>query len=665
MQPAEKKHKNKRIITVGFLLALIWLGMTARIFNLQVLKRHHYAGLAVKQSVRRNIIPPQRGEIYDRNGEKLVMNASVKLKSSGEKEGNERQLKRVAPFGHLAGQVLGNIGRDGYGQLGLEYDQDKVLRGTDGWKYARYDVARRYHPGFAEQKKAPVDGLSLVTTLDAKIQRIAEQALERGLKRVDALMGTAIIIHPPTGDIIAMANYPFYDPNLRHRSDLTGWKNSAISKVYEPGSTFKIITASSVIEEGFVQPRDTFFAEDGVYRLNRALIKDTKPRGNITFAEAMAYSSNIVMVKAALRLDPQTLYQYIRSFGFGMKTGIALPAEEGGSFKTVKHWSSRTQITLAWGQEIGATPLQVAMACAAIANNGVLMKPRIIKEQKNSRGKTVKEILPRRVRQVVSAETADKLRKMLASVVEMGTARKIYSERYPIAGKTGTAEKIDEETGQYQEGKFHSSFVGMVPVDDPEYVCLVLLDEPKKDKHGGSCAAPIFRDIMERIISIPGSRLAARMGNTGMAPETLSSGLPSSPLTLKFGNSLQNIRKAGSSLLANQLGRLSWTDNFNFLKGKGLPEIKKAEIALTKNDPGMTDVPSAEEERQAEGSFSRCEWRMPDVRSLSLRDALLKLKDLDVKIKYQGTGRVIMQSPAPAALVKKGTVCRLRLRWKS
>ncbi|MBF0430372.1 MAG: transpeptidase family protein [Fibrobacteria bacterium] len=614
---------NKRILTLGFVLALVWVGMAARVFHVQVLQKDEYAKMARKQSIRRNIIQPRRGEIFDRHGEKLVANASVELSFPGgnSRKRNERvrKLKRVAPFGHLAGQVLGNIGRDGYGMLGLEYDQDKVLRGVDGWTYARYDVSRHYHPGLQEERKEPIDGVDLKTTLDIDFQRIAEQALERGVKKVSARGGTVILVKPQTGDILAMASYPFYNPNRRSPEDMKGWRNSAISKVYEPGSTFKIVTTAAALEENKLGPFDTLFAENGEYHINGAVVKDTRARGRISFTQALAYSSNVCMVKASLMLSPQNFYQYIRSFGFGMKTGVPLPAEEGGYLKKVKNWSGRSQVTLAWGQEISTTPLQVVMACAAVANGGVLMKPRIILEKTDRKNNHSEKVEPRQIRRVISEATSAKLRKMLTAVVDYGTAESIKTDKYSIAGKTGTVEKINKETGEYMKGRFHSSFVGMVPADKPEYVCLVLIDEPEIDKYGGASAGPVFKEIMDRIITFKGSRLALGSKQIKEQVNNTNSKTPKMKLAGIFSEEFS-----------------SWGDSQN--------ETKEDRTKLAVHE-------------------LRHDGRMPDLRGISLRNALSQLRFMDVQVRYKGVGQVVKQSPAPGVKVKKGNVCRLTLKW--
>ncbi len=613
---------NKRIITIGAFLILAWIGMMAKVMHVQLIKNSYYTNMAERQSMRRTIIAPERGEIFDRKGRVLVQNAQVELSFSDGKKEKQRELNRVAPYGKLAGQVLGNISKDGYGQMGLEYDQDKVLRGVDGWKYARYDVKRHYYPGVDEQSKESMNGQSLVTTIDVDIQKITEQALERGVERTKSQRGVAIVVDPFTGDVLSMANYPFYNPNRRTKADLKGWKNMAISKLYEPGSTFKIITSAAVFEEGKVNPSDIFYGEKGRWQYNGALVHDTKPHEKFSFKEAMAYSSNIAMAKSALMLKPSVHYKYIRSFGFGMKTGIELPAEEGGTLRPVDEWSSRTQITLAWGQEINATPLQVTMAVAAVANGGMLMKPRLIKEIKDEKGNVIKEIPSKKVRRVVSPETTEKLKEIMTAVVEFGTAKNLKSERYSIAGKTGTAEKIDPKTGTYMKGHFHSSFVGMVPVENPKYVCLVLMDDPQLDKYGGSSAGPVFKEIMDRLVSTPSSDLIVEK------PTTIDS---------RDNKHAKNEKKVSIHMAS--------------FGGNGEEEGQL--LNQRKVSPAKHEL----EDFQTQS--------MPDLRNLSLRDAIIRLKDFEVEVNYSGIGNVVTQSPAPNSKVSRGIKCTLKLGQSS
>ncbi|MEO7425237.1 MAG: penicillin-binding transpeptidase domain-containing protein [Fibrobacteria bacterium] len=624
---------NKRILTLGLLLAIAWFGMILRVAWVQVVRSGFYREMAASQSIRRNVVAPKRGEILDRDLQKLVVNADVELQSQAysDAKGNltaarMRKLSRVCPQGFLAGQVLGTVGKDGYGQLGLEYFLDKELRGTDGWKYLRHDVKNHYYPGFEERRKEAINGANVVLTIDSKLQEIVEHALERGVQKSGAKQGVAIIVDPYTGDILSMANYPFYNPNTRDGEDKDAWKNQAVVKVYEPGSTFKIITSTALLEEKLIKPTDTLDGENGQYKLSGQIIRDTHARGRISFTDALAYSSNICFAKASARLKPETFYKYIRSFGFGMKSGVGLPAEESGVLKAVGEWSGRTQATMAFGHEISTTPLQVAMAAAAIANGGMLMKPRIVKAFADNEGRVIQELPVRRVRRVMSQGTADQVKAMMAAVVEYGTASDIKSDRIALAGKTGTAEKIDAETGKYVHGLFNSSFLGMAPVDRPEFVCLVLLDEPSMLKYGGQSAAPIFREIVDRVLANPDYPLARRASKPSAALDTSMA--------------------------------ISDVPGFSFAQARQpLPQ------ALSRTESQASAPSSPETFPQAPSQAKMDSPLMPDLNNYTLRDALSRLRNLGLDVEYSGTGRIIRQEPAMGTPVKAGQKCTLTLGW--
>ncbi len=604
---------TSRIAFIGAAFGLVWASLVARVLYVQVVKSGHYQGVSENQSVRRDVLPPGRGEIFDRHGERLVVN--LRDGSSDDRRGS-----RISPNGRLAGQVLGTVGRDGYGQSGLEFHLDRELRGIDGWRYSRRDHRGRLAPGAADQIHLPVDGLGVRLTLDARVQSVAEHALERGVLRTGARAGVAVVVDPRTGDLLALANYPFFDPNGRRAPDSDSWRNRAVAMVYEPGSTFKVFTAAALMEEGRIAPTDTVDGEGGAWQVGGMRIRDTHPLGRITFTEAMAYSSNIVFSKASTSIDAVTYYKYMRSFGFGMRSGVSLPAEESGLLKPVASWSGRTQQTMAFGHEISATPLQMAMAFAAIANGGVLMRPRLVKEWIDGSGRVVQEEPVRSVRRVLSEKTAEELRNMLTGVVNHGTAAGIRHPTLQIAGKTGTAEKIDPETGRYLQGRFNSSFAGMVPADQPTFVCIVILDEPEKFKYGGQAAAPVFREITDRLAEE--GRWLQRHG-------------------MVVRGEVRDAEAPRPALASFRFPR--------FLGGgRSSEEASMARVA----EASASRSPSA----VAPGG-------MPDLRGESLRDALRSLRALGIEVEYSGEGRVTGQSPAPGARLPRGEIARLTLGW--
>lgn len=604
---------SDRIVTLGAIFGLLWLVLVARVAFVQTVQAPHYRAIAEGQSVARDVLLPARGEILDREGVRLAVNVRDKSGS--------RTMGRLSPNGPLAGQVIGMVGRDGYGQSGLELQLDRDLRGIDGWRTIRRDAKRRYAPGASDQIQPPVDGRDVRLALDARVQSIAELALERGVQRTGAKGGTAVVVDPRTGDVLALANYPFFDPNAPRSRDASTWKEHGVSLVYEPGSTFKAFVAAALMQEGLIRPTDTVDAENGRWQVAGQWIRDTHPMQRVSFADAVAHSSNIVFAKVSTRISPVAFYKYMRSFGFGMKTGIPLPAEETGLLKPVEKWSGRTQQTIAFGHEVSSTPLQLAMAFAAIANDGVLMRPRLVMSWTDADGKVVREEPVRQVRRVLSPEVAAELRRVLTGVVERGTATAIRHPYVSIAGKTGSAQKIDPETGRYVEGSYYASFAGMAPAENPAFVCVVVMDEPRQHKYGGQAAAPVFREILDRMAE---RRIA---GDWGVPPDTLAP-----RVTGKADIKAARAEFAGAG--------------------------KKIQAAQ-----GEKPGPSFERKGVAEASRRSEPGHMPDLRGAALRDALLRLRALGVEAEYAGEGRVREQAPPPGTPLRRGDRARLVLGW--
>jgi cell division protein FtsI/penicillin-binding protein 2 len=624
---------SNRLAGLGVAFALLWVILIVRVAYIQVLQASHYREIAQGQSVARDVLPPARGEVFDREGTRLVVNVPGR-------DGASRGGSRLAPNGPLAGQVIGMIGRDGYGQSGLELFLDADLRGTDGWRYTRRDVKRRYAPGASDQIHPPVDGLGVRLTLDARVQSVAELALERGVLRTGAKSGVVVVLDPRTGDILALANYPFFDPNAKRAQGAENWRNNAVAMVYEPGSTFKVFTAAALLEEGRIHANDTIDAEGGRWQIGGQWIRDTHAMDRVSFAEAVAHSSNIVFAKVSTRITQVAFYKYLRSFGFGMKTGVSLPAEESGLLKPVENWSGRTQQTIAFGHEVSVTPLQLAMAFGAIANGGVLMRPRLVHSWVDGEGRVVRGENVREVRRVLSPRSAAALREMMAGVVDHGTAKDIKHPFITIAGKTGSAQKIDPETGRYIEGRYNASFAGMAPADKPAFVCVVVVDDPRQFKYGGQAAGPIFREILDR--------LAERgIGGDWMPPPEIIATAP---------------KNRGTNIGTN-----TPAESGTRTKGTGSAMIAAAEYHRpgTHSGKGMENGIKATQDRgvgtRSAVALDRNE--MPDLREATLRDALVRLRALGVEVEYTGEGRVTEQVPAPGTPLHKGARAQLKLGW--
>lgn len=413
------------------------------------------------------------------------------------------ESKRVYPKASLFGHLLGFAGIDNQGLEGIELKYDATLSGEKGRLVLERDgLGKSIFPeNFNYIQPAP--GKDLHLTVDEVIQYVSERELDRVVKATGAKGGTVVALDPWSGDILSMAVQPKFNPNdnrpLKPSQSQWKWRNRTISDYYEPGSTFKIVTAAAAIEEGLIEPEELIDCEEGAYPVRGTVIHDHDPMGVIPFSEVMAHSSNIGMVKVAEILGPDRLLKYARSFGFGERLGVDLLGESPGLLRKKSAWSRRSLASIAIGQEIGATPLQVVTAASVIANGGWLMTPRILKTARNTEGDWGNE--PQIRRRVLSEKTAKTMVNILEKVISpVGTAQLAAVPGYRVAGKTGTAQKINPETGRYDKEKFVSSFVGFVPAEDPAVVILVMVDEPRGVAYGGTVAAPVFSSIAKEVL---------------------------------------------------------------------------------------------------------------------------------------------------------------------
>jgi len=407
--------------------------------------------------------------------------------------GFEREHKRFYPRGELAAHLLGWAGMDNEGMEGLELALDDVVAGSSGRVLALRDARGKKFMKLIQ--RAPQPGNSVVLAIDEPIQYIAQRELERAMEETRAAAGTVIVTDPRTGDILAMANLPTFNPNRPGDSPAAARKNRAVVDTYEPGSTLKVITMAAALEKGLVRPSEVIDCERGAIRIGRARIRDHKPFGLLTASEILQESSNVGAIKIGMRLGEQDLYDYLRRFGLGERTGIGLPGESRGLLREPARWSRVSQASLSFGQEIGVTPLQLVTAISAVANGGRLQPPRLVLSVLDTEGRVLEERAPRPSRRVIEEETARALRRMMLSVVEEGTAKAARIDGFSVAGKTGTAQKIGPE-GTYSPDRFVASFAGFVPASRPELAILVVLDEPRGNLyHGGDIAAPVFRRI--------------------------------------------------------------------------------------------------------------------------------------------------------------------------
>lgn len=407
---------------------------------------------------------------------------------------------RVYPQKTLAAQTVGFTGVDGKGLEGLEFYFDDQLKGSDGnfivLKDARADV-------FNAEKNSDYNfnGNDLVLTIDQAVQYLTEKALREAVVDSSAKSGIAMVMVPKTGAILAMAHYPLLNPNSYKKYDKQLWRNRAITDPFEPGSTMKMFTASAAVEHGGCKPTSIFYCENGEYDIGKHTIHDTHPYGWLTLTDVIKYSSNIGAYKIVKKIGPEALHKTLKNFGFGEKTGINCPGETSGFLASYKNWRNIDVGTISFGQGISASPLQLITAISAIANNGLLMKPYIVRTILDKNGQAIKSFGPTPVRQAISPKTADTVKNILASVTtKEGTGFNAILDGYTVCGKTGTAQKVDK-TGRYARGKYISSFIGFAPVEDPEVAILVIIDEPTKNHYGGIVAAPAFKKIAQETLT--------------------------------------------------------------------------------------------------------------------------------------------------------------------
>ena len=410
------------------------------------------------------------------------------------------EARRFYPKGTLLAHVLGFAGIDSQGLEGLENGYDEYLRGRVRRVVLQRDALGRVIIPESRRKPQAFSGHAISLTIDEVIQYLAEQALERAVRDTRAQGGAVLVMAPKTGQMLAWALWPTFDPNHIRQASPERWRNRGVTDPYEPGSTLKVVLTAAALELNRVGPDTLLYAGDGEVPISGTVIHDHEKAGWVTVREAIRRSSNVAFVKMSWELGPERVYRFLRTFGFGEKTGIDLPGESIGILKPPDQWSQRTLPSLAIGQEIAVTPLQLLTAVSAVANEGWLMRPFLVRKISDQQGRSVWEHVPHIRRRPISAETAKTVTDLLVNVVERGTGKRAAIPGYRVAGKTGTAQKVDPETGTYSSTKSVGSFVGFVPANDPQLAILVMIDEPQGPAWGGVVAAPVFRKVAEQAL---------------------------------------------------------------------------------------------------------------------------------------------------------------------
>lgn len=642
MKDEREKWARVRIVIIGTIFGALFLTVIGRAFYLQILQHEELVKKAEKQHQHRIDLTPARGSILDRNGTPLAESIHMdscyaepkrikdvdgtaavlapilgvpkqelvaKLSTGKSFTWVERWLapdvathiknmklpgigfapesKRFYPNLETAAHVVGFTGHDPNGLEGIERRYDSTILGNTGYMITERDALGRNIAVKNTVIKDSSPGKNLVLTLDKTIQFIAEKELAKAVTESNAKNGMALVMESDTGKILAMANYPAFNPNAYSRYSLAQLRNRVVADSFEPGSTFKVFTIAAAIEAGAIKATDVYNCENGNYRIADRVIHDDHPHSRLTVSEVIKYSSNIGSAKIGFKLGEAKLSSYLRNFGFGGRTGIDLPGETPGYMK--RNWYGIDLATISFGQGVSLSTIQLVSAISAIANGGTLMKPYLVERILDDSGQEVQHFEPQAVRRVISAETAQKVSKMMETVTgEGGTGTKAAVEGFRVAGKTGTAQKVDPVTRTYSPSKRIGSFVGFVPADKPKLTIAVIIDEPQGIKYGGVVAAPAFKGIAQ-----------------------------------------------------NTLAYLKITPNM---------PIAKPQKAADSKTPEPAEPEEASEE--VVGDAANEGTVMPNFRGMSMRNVLQVMEKRNINIRLIGSGRATEQNPPPGHAIR-------------
>jgi cell division protein FtsI (penicillin-binding protein 3) len=540
---------------------------------------------------------------------------------------------------------LGFVSRDGSGLEGLELALDDKLVAEPATILVKRDNRGRIVMDSPDQAITQPKGASVMLTLDLRVQHIAERAIREGVINYNAVSGMALVVEPKSGDILASAVYPTFDPNNFADFEKEDFRNRVLTDPFEPGSTMKIFTVAAALQSQLIDPDTTFFCENGLYLVDGVWpIRDTGVYGDLTVKQIIQKSSNICAAKIGERLGPVKLHHYLGMFGFGQKTGLNYPAgESAGRLRPPKNWHVIDAANISFGQGLSVTALQLAMAVSALANDGVLMRPNIVARIIDAEGRVIEERGQQIVRQVVSPLVARQVMAMMRMVVmKDGTGRRGEIKEYPVAAKTGTAQRVVPGQKTYSADKYIASMVGVAPYDDPRLCVLVVLDEPKPSYHGGVTAATIFREIMSQ--ALPLLDVPPRDPEVELQPKwpTIQKASPGVPGVLITENPSYNYVRVV----------IKDSEGDGPIPALAPSAAKELEFeALAENDVQETVV-------EVDEAGEALSWasRMPDIKGLTMREALDLLSRHELVLEYQGSGVATRQEPASGALVAKGEV---------
>ena len=677
--------KVDRGIVVFSLLIAAFLILLSRLVVVQLVQADKLRRLSERQGRLNVELLPWRGTIYDRKNRKLAISVSadsiyvrpgkiekpeevisclagvlgenksvirqkvederpfVWIKRKVEKKksamvgkmhgvGKIEESKRSYPCGILASHLLGFAGMDNRGLEGLELVYDCCLRGIPGRLMSKTDAMGREIAALRCDETRACEGAAVILTIDEVIQRIVEKELDSaystGISGNDSKLGveavTAIVMRPQTGEILALANRPVFNPSDFRSSSFSERRNRAVTDVFEPGSCFKVIAAAAALEERLFRPVDKIFCENGAFRIAGHTIHDVHPYEWLTFRQVVEKSSNIGLSKIGAKLGDARLYKYVKLFGFGEKTGCDLPGETAGLLLPLRKWSKLSNPNICFGQGIGVNCLQLISAFSAIANGGMLMRPVIVHSIVDSRGNVVKQFKPQVKRRILSPETAKVMTGILTGVVKNGTGRRACLAGYSVAGKTGTAQKIDED-GRYSHTRFVSSFAGYVPADKPELAILIVVNEPRGSPgecYGGTVAAPVFKRIALKVLKylgVPSEKDERRFVEVESFP-------------------VRDVeRKPVNGRVIAVNGSRYYEVEVAFHDGK---------YALLRDGEDIREV----------------KVLMPDVCGMTMREVIRELSRYRLEIEFDGSGIAVSQVPLAGGEIHPGTRCLVSFR---
>jgi cell division protein FtsI/penicillin-binding protein 2 len=504
---------------------------------------------------------------------------------------------RVFHYNNLASHILGYLDNENKGVMGVSEYYEDALNGEDGSRLIQINAIGETVTVDDEEINPALPGDDFYLTIDKSYQLILEEELRKGINEYGAVSGIGVIMNPNTGEVLALANIDDFNPNIYWKYNDFQRRNRAITDTYEPGSTFKSFTIASLVEQKLCRLDEKLYLENGKYKFRSVNIRDTHPFKNLNVVEILEQSSNIGVAKLVQRIDDEKYFKYLRGFGFGNSTSLTLPGETAGRLRKPNEWSKVSKTYLSFGYEISVTPVQITAAYCALINGGVLYEPQLVQRQVSKDGDLEYEFSPKEVRRVISSETSNIMRDLLGGVVKNGTGKKAYSELISIGGKTGTSQKLVD--GSYSKQHYNSSFVGFFPVENPQVVCLILLNSPDQGKYGGLVAAPIFKNVAERIVQ----------------------------------NDYEEFHEYINPDLMKNL-KFAEDNSVNDYQSKTqIKPINIKEVKLSSNN------------------------KMPDLINCQVKDAIYALTKLGVKYKIKGTGIITSQSIAPGKKLNGKEVC--------